>query len=127
MGLSSYSTVSLEDVAQQGLGNPFFMQVCVLKDRRTTLQLLQRAEGEAMYITEFAIYVLTFDCLEAANYKAIFVSVDVPVLGRRLNEMRNSFTLPEEMQFPNLLSSGRKEFSGDNAATAFGKSPPILL
>ncbi|KAK7706685.1 hypothetical protein SLS64_007516 [Diaporthe eres] len=99
MGLSSYSTVSLEEVAQQGLGNPYFMQVCVLKDRRTTLQLLQRAE--------------------AANYKAIFVSVDVPVLGRRLNEMRNSFTLPEEMQFPNLLSNGRKEFSGDNAATAF--------
>ncbi|KAK7713651.1 hypothetical protein SLS63_012033 [Diaporthe eres] len=94
MGLSSYSTVSLEEVAQQGLGNPYFMQVCVLKDRRTTLQLLQRAE-------------------------AIFVSVDVPVLGRRLNEMRNSFTLPEEMQFPNLLSNGRKEFSGDNAATAF--------
>lgn len=46
MGLSSYSTVSLEEVAQQGLGNPYFMQVCVLKDRRTTLQLLQRAEGE---------------------------------------------------------------------------------
>ncbi|KAG6357318.1 hypothetical protein INS49_015196 [Diaporthe citri] len=105
MGLSSYSTVSLEEVAQQGLGNPFFMQVCVLKDRRTTLQLLQRAE--------------------AANYKAIFVSVDVPVLGRRLNEMRNSFTLPEEMQFPNLLSNGRKEFSGDNAATAFDEDASL--
>ncbi|KAL1848488.1 hypothetical protein Daus18300_013589 [Diaporthe australafricana] len=102
MGLSSYSTVSLEDVAQQGLGNPYFMQVCVLKDRQTTLQLLQRAE--------------------AASYKAIFVSVDCPVLGRRLNEMRNRFTLPENMQFPNLLSNGRKEFSGDNAATAFDAS-----
>lgn len=71
--------------------------------------------------------MLTLDCREAANYKAIFVSVDVPVLGRRLNEMRNSFTLPEEMQFPNLLSNGRKEFSGGNAATAFGKNPPMVF
>ncbi|KAK2596022.1 hypothetical protein N8I77_013532 [Diaporthe amygdali] len=105
MGLSSYSTVSLEEVAQQGLGNPLFMQVCVLKDRRTTLQLLKRAE--------------------AAGYKAIFVSVDVPVLGRRLNEMRNSFTLPEDMQLPNLLSDGRKEFSGGNAATAFDEDASL--
>lgn len=71
-------------------------------------------------ITECGTYILTLEC-KAAGYKAIFVSVDVPVLGRRLNEMRNSFTLPEEMQFPNLLSNGRKEFSGDNAGTAFGK------
>lgn len=46
MGLSSYATSSLEDVAAQGLGNPYFMQVCVLKDRGTTLQLLKRAEGK---------------------------------------------------------------------------------
>lgn len=46
MGLSSYSTTSLEDVALQGTGNPYFVQICVLKDRRTTLQLLKRAESE---------------------------------------------------------------------------------
>lgn len=103
------------------------MQVCVLKDRRTTLQLLQRAEGETINDTSRSgTYVLTFERREAANYKAIFVSVDVPVLGRRLNEMRNSFTLPDDMQFPNLLSNGRKEFSGGNSATAFGKDPPMV-
>lgn len=101
MGLSSYSTSSLEDVAAQGNGNPMFVQVCVLKDRNTTLQLLKRAEK--------------------AGYKAVAVSVDVPVLGRRLNEMRNSFILPGEMEFPNLLSSGREEFSGQNEATFFGE------
>ncbi|CAD0105791.1 unnamed protein product [Aureobasidium uvarum] len=99
MGLSSYSTTSLEDVAAQGEGNPYFVQICVLKDRRTTLQLLKRAE----------------------RYKAVFVSVDVPVLGRRLNEMRNNFVLPEEMEFPNILSNGKAEFSGDNEATAYGE------
>lgn len=51
----------------------------------------------------------------------MFVSVDVPVLGRRLNEMRNNFILPEEMEFPNILSNGKAEFSGDNEATAYGK------
>lgn len=56
-----------------------------------------------------------------AGYKAVFVSVDVPVLGRRLNEMRNNFILPEEMEFPNILSNGKAEFSGDNEATAYGK------
>ena len=46
MGLSSYATASLEDVAAQGSGNPYVMQLCVLRDRETTLQMLQRAEGE---------------------------------------------------------------------------------
>lgn len=45
MGLSSYATYPLEEVAQQGLGNPYFMQMCVLKDRSVTIQLLDRAES----------------------------------------------------------------------------------
>lgn len=45
MGLSSYATYPLEDVATQGLGNPYVMQMCVLKDRSITLQLLERAES----------------------------------------------------------------------------------
>lgn len=45
MGLSSYATYPLEDVAAQGLGNPYVMQMCVLKDRSITLQLLERAES----------------------------------------------------------------------------------
>ncbi|THV74564.1 FMN-dependent dehydrogenase [Aureobasidium pullulans] len=102
MGLSSYSTTSLEEVAAQGTGNPYFVQVCVLKDRRTTSQLLKRAEK--------------------AGYKAVAVSVDVPVLGRRLNEMRNEFILPGEMEFPNILSNGAAEFSGTNEATAYDAS-----
>ncbi|KAJ5112350.1 hypothetical protein N7532_000395 [Penicillium argentinense] len=86
MGLSSYSNYSLEDVAAQGQGNPYVMQMCVLKDRSLTIQLLERAEK--------------------AGYKALFLSVDVPVLGKRINEYRNNYTLPEDMQWPNILSSG---------------------
>ena len=47
MALSSYSNFSLEDVAEQGLGNPYVMQMCVLRDRSLTLQLLKRAESRS--------------------------------------------------------------------------------
>ncbi|KAL4802441.1 FMN-dependent dehydrogenase [Aspergillus unguis] len=86
MGLSSYSNYSLEEVGAQGLGNPYAIQMCVLRDRSLTLQLLKRAE--------------------ASGYKALFLSVDVPVLGMRLNEFRNSFLLPDDMEWPNILSNG---------------------
>lgn len=34
------------------------------------------------------------------------------MLGRRLNEHRNGFTLPEGFGWPNLLSTGKDELSG---------------
>ena len=46
MTLSSYATESIENVTAQGSGNPYSMQMCVLKDREITLQLLRRAEGK---------------------------------------------------------------------------------
>ena len=116
MALSSYATESLEDVASQGNGNPYAMQLCVLRDRHTTLQMLERAEG-MLRETEFrglGENRLTAWSLpsEAAGYKAIFLSVDTPLLGRRLNEYRNSFVLPDDMAWPNLLSDGKSELSG---------------
>ncbi|KIW77229.1 hypothetical protein Z517_09675 [Fonsecaea pedrosoi CBS 271.37] len=102
MCLSSYATTSLEDVAAQGRGNPYMMQICVLKDRNRTAQLLERAE--------------------AAGYKAIFLSVDVPVLGRRLNEFRNNFTLPNDLSFPNILSSGHDEFAKEESSQDYDSS-----
>ncbi|KAJ5113293.1 hypothetical protein N7456_001827 [Penicillium angulare] len=90
MGLSSYATYGCEEVAQQGLGNPYFMQMCVLKDRSLTIQLLDRAKTLQL----------------EAGYKALFLSVDVPVLGKRINEYRHEFRIPEDMAYPNILSSG---------------------
>ncbi|KAL1798066.1 hypothetical protein ACET3X_004672 [Alternaria dauci] len=103
MALSSYSNVALEDVKAQGTGNPYMMQMCIVRDRNRTLQLLERAEK--------------------AGYKALFLSVDVPVLGRRLGEMRTNFALPNNLSFPNILSSGDGDFGDDetkrNGPTAF--------
>ncbi|VUC29258.1 unnamed protein product [Clonostachys rosea] len=48
----------------------------------------------------------------SSGYKAIFLSSDTPILGRRLNEYRNNFTLPDDMAWPNLLSDGKSELNG---------------
>lgn len=45
MGLSSYSTASMEEVAEQRRGNPMAMQMCILRDRRITERVVRRAEG----------------------------------------------------------------------------------
>lgn len=48
MGLSAYSTDSLEDVIKQANGktNPYAMQVSLLKSQEITIQLLKRAESK---------------------------------------------------------------------------------
>ncbi|KAL6252756.1 hypothetical protein RBB50_000475 [Rhinocladiella similis] len=104
MGLSAYSTDSLEDVIEQGSGktNPYAMQVSLLKDKSLTLQLLKRAEK--------------------AGYKAILLTVDAPMLGRRLNEFRNGFGMPKDMRYPNIapdmdasnLEGGDNELAYEN-------------
>lgn len=45
MCLSSYSNTSLEDVIKAGGDNPYIIQMCVVRDRNITAQLLRRAEG----------------------------------------------------------------------------------
>ncbi|KAK5063413.1 hypothetical protein LTR69_004119 [Exophiala sideris] len=83
MGLSTYSTVSLEDVKREGGQNPYAFQLSIVKDRQMSLNWIKRAE--------------------AAGYKALFITVDAPVLGRRLNERSGvQFELPENMSLPNL-------------------------
>jgi (S)-2-hydroxy-acid oxidase len=45
MGLSSWSNSSMEEVAAQGLGNPYAFQVTLLEDRSIALRMLKRAES----------------------------------------------------------------------------------
>ena len=51
MGLSSYSTYALEDVIKEENGNPYAIQMCVLRDRSLTLQLLERAESRCVLVS----------------------------------------------------------------------------
>lgn len=45
MGLSSWSTCSMEDVVKEGMGNPYAFQVTLLKDRNIAIKMLKRAES----------------------------------------------------------------------------------
>ncbi|KAJ5536133.1 FMN-dependent dehydrogenase [Penicillium frequentans] len=88
MCLSNYSTKPLEDVIANSSGNPYAMQMSLLKNKTAMIKLLKRAEG--VYPTP-------------AGFKAVLVTLDVPWLGRRLNEFRNDFSLPHGMEYPNLF------------------------
>ncbi|KAE8148605.1 FMN-dependent dehydrogenase family protein [Aspergillus avenaceus] len=85
MCLSSWSSSSIEEVIAQGGQNPYAMQISFFRDVSITKRIIERAE--------------------AAGYKALFVSVDLPVLGHRLNESRNNFAFPDHMRFPVLAES----------------------
>ncbi|GME58001.1 (S)-2-hydroxy-acid oxidase [Neofusicoccum parvum] len=89
MCLSSWATTALEEVAQNGGNNPYIIQVSLLKDKAVAQRIIKRAE--------------------AAGYKAIFLTVDLPVLGNRLNEARNNFSYPPELEFPNLKPGPQDE------------------
>ncbi|KAF5502404.1 Oxidase FUB9 [Colletotrichum aenigma] len=59
----------------------------------------------------------------SAGYKAILLSADTPCLGRRLNEYRNNFSLPDGMSWPNLLSDGKSELRASR--DQIGKSDEV--
>ena len=114
MCLSSYATASLEEVKAQGASNPYIMQACIVRDREITRQLIRRARGKNS--TRF--HLTDVETVLDAGYRAMFISVDVPVLGRRLSEMRANFSLPTNLGFPNILSNGGAEFGEVEAKEA---------
>jgi len=88
MALSTLSNHSLEDVAQAAPHHMWF-QLYVYKNREITKELVSRAA--------------------AAGYKAIVVTVDSPILGRRERDLRNCFHLPDHLCAANLLGQGLAE------------------
>ena len=46
MGLSAYSTASMEDVIAQGQGNPYAFQMSMYLNHDTMEKMVRRAEGE---------------------------------------------------------------------------------
>jgi isopentenyl diphosphate isomerase/L-lactate dehydrogenase-like FMN-dependent dehydrogenase len=89
MILSTLSTSSIEEVMPQATGVVWF-QLYVYKDREATLSLVQRAES--------------------AGCKAIALTVDAQIWGRRERDIRNRFRLPEGLSIKNLMPAGREQF-----------------
>lgn len=46
MGLSNYATMDLEQVASHGKGNPYIMQMSLLKNKEAMIKLMKRAESK---------------------------------------------------------------------------------
>ena len=84
MILSTASTCTIEDVAASGA--PLWFQLYVYADRGLTKALVERAEASGM--------------------RAIVLTVDAPILGRRERDLRNRFHLPDGVRLANVPSSG---------------------
>ncbi|KAL8978445.1 MAG: hypothetical protein Q9205_005964 [Flavoplaca limonia] len=82
MGLSSFATTTLEDVAAASGNNPRVLQLYLFEEREHSKKLIQRAK--------------------ASGYKAVFLTVDTPMLGRRNLEIRNQFKLPKPYKIANF-------------------------
>ncbi len=120
MGLSAYSNDSLEDVVKQGEGktNPYAMQVSILKSRPLAINMLKRAESRS-HVCSAPPLMLT-SALES-GFKAILLTVDAPMLGRRLNEFRNSFCMPPGTTYPNIAPDmDMSNLEGGNDDLAYG-------
>jgi L-lactate dehydrogenase (cytochrome) len=72
--LSTLGTTSVEDVAAAAPGGRRWFQLYVSRDRQTSRDFVQRARE--------------------AGYEALVLTVDVPVPGARLRDVRNGLTIP---------------------------------
>uniref|UniRef100_A0A3Q2V388 (S)-2-hydroxy-acid oxidase n=1 Tax=Haplochromis burtoni TaxID=8153 RepID=A0A3Q2V388_HAPBU len=98
MMLSSWATSTIEEVMSAmstslGSGGVLWLQLYIYKDRELTLSLVRRAEK--------------------AGYKAIFVTVDTPYLGKRLDDVRNRFKMPPHLSMANFSTASLAFSEGD--------------
>lgn len=85
MVLSTLSTTRVEEVVPAAERDMWF-QLYVYRDRGATEALVQR--------------------VHAAGCKALVLTVDAPLLGRRERDIRTGFALPEGMGIENMLADG---------------------
>jgi 4-hydroxymandelate oxidase len=78
---STLSTCALEEVSG-ACGGGLWFQLYVYKDRAMTQELVARAEG--------------------CGYRALVLTVDTPLLGRRYRDVRNNFVLPPGIAMRNF-------------------------
>ena len=96
MILSTLSTSSVEDVCA-ATKQPLWFQLYIEKDRGATKALVERAER--------------------AGCRALVLTVDTPLLGRRERDVRNQFHLPPNMPTPHL-KIGRRDALLENVDTS---------
>ena len=106
--LSTQATMTVEEVAEIVPDGLRWFQVYVVRDRGWTADLVARAA--------------------ATGYRALVLTVDVPVLGNRLRDLRNDFRLPTGLKPANAPPAGaarQRELDADPLAQA-GQFDPGL-
>ncbi len=85
MVLSTLSNCPMEEVSRAAMAGWWF-QLYVYRDRGVTLDLVRRAES--------------------AGCRAIVLTVDAPIAGRRERDLRNQFSFPAHLPMRNLAGAG---------------------
>ena len=85
--LSTHASCSIEQVAQAAPG-PLWFQLYVWQDRDLTRSFIERAR--------------------AAGYRALVLTVDVPLISLRERDIRNGFTVPPRITVRNALDTLRR-------------------
>jgi L-lactate dehydrogenase (cytochrome) len=84
--LSTLGTTSPEDLAAAAPGTDLWFQLYLWSDREAGISLVRRAE--------------------AAGFRALILTVDTPVAGARLRDVRNGFTIPPTLSARTLIDIG---------------------
>ncbi len=82
--LSTMSICSIEDVAQETGGHPFWFQLYVMKDRAFIEGLIDRAK--------------------AAGCSALVLTLDLQILGQRHKDIRNGLSAPPKPTLANIIN-----------------------
>lgn len=82
--LSTMSICSIEDVAQETGGHPFWFQLYVMKDRDYIERLIDRAK--------------------AAKCSALVLTMDLQILGQRHKDLKNGLSAPPKLTITNVLN-----------------------
>ena len=86
MGVSTLSTTSYENIANTVQDGFLLMQLYIYKKRKLSEELIRRAER--------------------AGFKAIILTVDTPILGRRIADVKEKFGLPNDLSLENYEGLG---------------------
>lgn len=102
MGLSSFATTTLDDVAKESAEIPNVLQLYLFESREHSKKLIARAKK--------------------AGYKAVFLTVDTPFLGRRNLEIRNQFKLPPHFKIANFAEEEEPALGDENTQNTANQS-----
>jgi L-lactate dehydrogenase (cytochrome) len=86
--LSTMSICSIEDVAQETGGHPFWFQLYVMRDRGYIERLIDRAK--------------------AANCSALMLTLDLQIIGQRHNDLKNGLSAPPKPTLANIINMATK-------------------